>query len=43
MTALYVEAATLTECAAYMDELWQALRSLQEGKGRRGRQNKPEG
>jgi chromosome segregation ATPase len=50
LTALRVEAATLAERAAHVDELRQVLRSLQGSKGREGeaarkprRQTKPEG
>jgi hypothetical protein len=51
LTALRVEAATLTERAAHVDELRQVLRSLQQQQGRGGetgggkprRQAKPEG
>jgi hypothetical protein len=50
VTVPRIEAATLTERTAHVDELQQVLRSLQEGKGRGGeagskprRQGKPEG
>jgi chromosome segregation ATPase len=50
LTAPRVEAATLAERAAHVDELRQVLRSLQGSKGREGeaarkprRQTKPEG
>jgi predicted RNase H-like nuclease (RuvC/YqgF family) len=42
LTALRVEAATLAERAAHVEELRQVLRSLQEGKGGR-RASKPQG
>jgi hypothetical protein len=38
LTALRVEAATLAERAAHVEKLRQVLRSLQESKGRAGRQ-----